>query len=97
VDDADESRRLEPGLAVHLDGHALIAQNGDLDRVALGDPVMLKIDDPRGGHLNRSENGHHLQDSIVEAGSDETVVLLVTSPKIGSAHKTKKKEKREKE
>jgi hypothetical protein len=46
VDDADESGRLEPGLAVHLDGHALIAQNGDLDRVALGDPVVLKIDDP---------------------------------------------------
>jgi phenylalanyl-tRNA synthetase beta subunit len=61
--------------------------------MALGNPVVLKIDNTRSGHLDRTKNCHHLQDSIVEAGSDETIVFFVTSPKIGTTHKAEKEKK----
>lgn len=88
VNDPDESRWLEPSFSVNLDGHTFVTKDSDLDRVALGDPVMLKVNNARSCHLDRSEDGHNFQDAIIETGGDETVVFFIASPKVGSAHKT---------
>lgn len=56
--------------------------------MALGDAVVLEVDDARSGHLNRAEDSHHFEYAIVETGSDEAVVLFVTAPKVGAAHET---------
>ena len=88
VDDADQSGRLEPSLAVHLDWDAFVAQDGDLDRMALGDAVVLEVDDARRRHLDGTENGDHFQYAVVETGRYETVVLFIAAPEIRPAHKT---------
>lgn len=56
--------------------------------MTLGDTMVLQIDDTRGRHLNRSEDGHNLQHAVVKTGSNKAVVLFVASPEIGTAHKT---------
>jgi len=66
----------------------MLTEDGDFDGMALGDAVVLQVDDARGGHLNGAEDGHHFEDAVVETGSDETVVLLVATPEVGAAHET---------
>lgn len=51
VYDAHAAGRLQPRLAVHLHGHALVAQDVDLHGPALRDAVLLQVDQPRCRHL----------------------------------------------
>ena len=60
VHDADDAGRVEPGLAVGLHGHALVAEDADDDGAALRDPVPLQVHDARRSHVDRPEHRHHL-------------------------------------
>ena len=53
VHDADDAGRVEPGLAVGLHGHALVAEDADDDGAALRDPVPLQVHDARRAHVDR--------------------------------------------
>ncbi|TNN79067.1 hypothetical protein EYF80_010746 [Liparis tanakae] len=64
--DLDDAGRLDPGLAVHLDGNSLIPQDVCFNGPAhLCDAVVLQLDDPGHSHLHAPEHGYHLQDLIV--------------------------------
>ena len=60
VHDPDDARRVHPGLAVGLHGHALVAEDADDDGAALRDAVALQVHDAGGAHVDRAEHGHDL-------------------------------------
>jgi len=55
--------------------------------MALGDAMVLQVDDARGCHLNGAKHGHDFHQSIVEAWHNETTILFVSAPEIGPTHK----------
>ena len=65
-----------------------LTEYGDFDGLALGDPVVLQVDDAAGGHLDGAEHSHHLQNPVIEAGQQETVLLPPPAPEVGPAHET---------
>lgn len=82
-----DPRRLHPRFAVHLDGDGLVAQDDYPDMATLGYPVVLETDDvghPAGRDVHHPEQGHHLQEAVVEALGHESL-LLGRSPEVGTA------------
>ena len=50
--------------------------------------MVLEVNDATGGHLDRAEHSHHLQDPVIEAGQQEAVLLPAAAPEVGAAHET---------
>ena len=61
VHDPDDTRWMDPGLAVHLDRNSLVAKDPDDDRTALSYPVTLQVHDAGGAHVDGAEHRYNLQ------------------------------------
>lgn len=82
VDDADVARRLDPSLTVHLNGHALVARDGDAHRAALSYAMVLQVHDARCCHLYGTKDGNHFQDLVVDGGRIKDIIFFASSPKV---------------
>jgi hypothetical protein len=62
----------------------------DLNSLALGNAVVLQVDQARCCHLYRAKHSHYFKDTIIKTRCKETVVLLRATPEISPTHKTEK-------
>lgn len=70
-----------------------LTKNRNLNSLALGDAVVLQVDEARCCHLYRAKHSHYFKNTVIETWCEETVVLLGTTPEIGPTHKTEAEEK----
>lgn len=70
-----------------------LTKNCDLNSLALGNAVVLQVDQARCCHLYGAKHSHHFKDTVIKTRCKKTVIFLGATPEIGPTHKTKTEEK----